>query len=110
MIDLIKRDILPVSKQTPDEFLGRLTSILNRGSIHSATDNFDGMTLYYHVVGVVTCIAPPTSGHVQVQVVEEGQWVESIRGGRPFPSERTLLVSVSRLCSASLSSTAKKPP
>ena len=43
VIELIKRDILPVSKQTPDEFLNRLTSILNRGSIHSATDNIDGM-------------------------------------------------------------------
>lgn len=42
MIELIKRDILPVSKQAPDEFLGRLTSILNQGSIHSATDQFDG--------------------------------------------------------------------
>ena len=52
MIELIKRDILPVSKQTPDEFLSRLTSILNRGSIHSATDNFDGM---FYVVGMGLC-------------------------------------------------------
>ena len=54
VIELIKRDILPVSKQTPDEFLNRLTSILNRGSIHSATDNIDGMHLSLSLMGCST--------------------------------------------------------
>jgi hypothetical protein len=38
LIDLLKRDLLPSSHQAPPEFLHQLTTVLNRGSIHSATD------------------------------------------------------------------------
>ncbi len=42
VIELVKSEILPCSTHAPKEFLRRLTSVLNRGSIHSATDQFDG--------------------------------------------------------------------
>ena len=38
LIDLLRRDLLPSSAQAPPIFLERLTAVLNRGSIHSATD------------------------------------------------------------------------
>lgn len=42
LIELIKDEILPSSTRAPKDFLRQLTSILNRGSIHSATDQFNG--------------------------------------------------------------------
>ena len=42
MIDLIKKDILPHSSKTPESFQKSLTSILNKGSIHTATDVLTG--------------------------------------------------------------------
>jgi hypothetical protein len=38
LVDLLKRDLLPSSHRAPPDFLQRLTDVLNRGSIHSATD------------------------------------------------------------------------
>ena len=77
MIELIKRDILPVSKQTPDEFLARLTSILNRGSIHSATDNIDGMYHSLYILVGVALLGCSTHFRSRAQVqLEEGQGVE----------------------------------
>ena len=43
VIDVIRRDILSVSTQAPRKFLENLTSILNRGSIHAAADQLEGM-------------------------------------------------------------------
>ena len=43
VIEVIKRDILSASTQVPHDFLETLTSILNRGSIHSAADQLEGM-------------------------------------------------------------------
>ena len=44
VIEVIKRDILSASTQVPHDFLETLTSILNRGSIHSAADQLEGMS------------------------------------------------------------------
>lgn len=42
LIDLIKKDILPHCSKTPESFQKSLTSILNKGSIHTATDVLSG--------------------------------------------------------------------
>ena len=47
VIEMIKREILPSFTAAPQEFLHRLTTILNQGSIHSATDQFDGERAFW---------------------------------------------------------------
>ena len=42
VIDLIKKDILPHCAKIPEDFQKKLTSILNKGSIHTATDVLSG--------------------------------------------------------------------
>ena len=41
---MIKRDILPTSTRAPKDFLEKLTAVLNRGSIHSIADHYEGMS------------------------------------------------------------------
>ena len=45
-----------MSTEAPKEFLGSLTSILNRGSIHSATDQIDGKKHDLIPVGLVMVV------------------------------------------------------
>jgi len=39
VVELVRDSILPYASQTPKEFVLQVVSILNRGSIHSATAN-----------------------------------------------------------------------
>lgn len=39
VVELIRDSILPFASETPQEFVLQVVSILNRGSIHSATAN-----------------------------------------------------------------------
>ena len=42
VIEMVKDHILPYASKVPQQFLEQLTMVLNRGSIHSVTDNADG--------------------------------------------------------------------
>ena len=42
VIEMVKGYILPHASKLPQKFLEQLTMVLNRGSIHSATDSTDG--------------------------------------------------------------------
>ena len=42
VIEMVKDHILPYASKLPQQFLEQLTMVLNRGSIHSATDSVDG--------------------------------------------------------------------
>ena len=44
LVEMIKRDILPMSTRAPKDFLEKLTAVLNRGSIHSIADHYEGMS------------------------------------------------------------------
>ena len=44
LVEMIKRDILPTSTRAPKDFLEKLTAVLNRGSIHSIADHYEGMS------------------------------------------------------------------
>ena len=44
VVDVIKKDILSAPTRAPKSFLEKLTSILNKGSIHTASDQFNGKT------------------------------------------------------------------
>ena len=43
--EMIKRDILTTSTRAPKDFLEKLTAILNRGSIHSIADHYEGLAI-----------------------------------------------------------------
>lgn len=48
---MIRDDILPHSSTLPKDFMVRVMALLNRGSIHSATDSaFSGKEASFHVV------------------------------------------------------------
>ena len=44
LVEMIKRDILPTATWAPKDFLEKLTAVLNRGSIHSIADHYEGMS------------------------------------------------------------------
>ena len=45
LVEMIKSDILPTSTRAPKDFLEKLTAILNRGSIHSIADHYEGLAI-----------------------------------------------------------------
>ena len=49
VVELIRDSILPYASQTPKEFVLQVVSILNRGSIHSATTN-SPIGLYFYLL------------------------------------------------------------
>lgn len=90
MIDLIKKDILPHCTKTPESFQKSLTSILNKGSIHTATDVLSGMLLL-----VALCDDVLLFLQAMTQVA--------------CASERTLPGRALRHCCSFLSSAARNP-